>query len=174
MLKILGGLIINYNGEVKILDKERKFFDNNCVNVSYSEQNPYIFTKSLAFNIALNKNIDSSKMSNAIKQAKLEQFVQSLPNGLNTIIDEENAQVSGGEKLRISLARAFYLDKPIMLLDEITASLDKNLSEEIDNVISTLEGKLIINISHKYNKESCQKYDKILVMKNGNLQEVRI
>ena len=80
--------------------------------------------------------------------------------------------MSGGEKMRISLARALYSNANIMLFDEITASLDKKLTKNIDDYILKQQDQLIINIAHKYNRDTLHLYDKIIKISDGVLTEV--
>ena len=100
--------------------------------------------------------------------ANVDKIVAKLPNGYDTLIGENGSKLSGGERQRISIARAFLKDAPIVLLDEISASLDVENEMEIQESINRLiEGKTIIIISHRLN--SIEKADKIVVMKEGLL-----
>lgn len=78
-------------------------------------------------------------------------------------------QVSGGEKTRIGLARALYNNSDILLLDEVNSSLDKKLSEQIEEIIVNIQNVTIINISHKYNEQLIKYYDEVLIMEEGVL-----
>ena len=131
LLKLIAGLYSSYTGSISINGYDRKDELNSKIQLSYIEQDPYIFTNTLAYNIALNEEYDEERLLDAIKNASLSEFVNKLPEGVNTIMDEECQQVSGGEKMRISLARALYSNANIMLFDEITASLDKKLTKNI-------------------------------------------
>ena len=110
-------------------------------------------------NIALGheKNkINNEKLFESIKKAKLEEFINDLPQGINTIIGDRGIQISGGQRQRIALARAFYYNRDILILDESTNSLDKKTEIEILEQINLLKGdKTIIIISHDSN---CFKY----------------
>lgn len=172
LLKLISGLYLNYSGTIKINGCDRKNALNTEIRLSYIEQDPYIFTNTLAYNIALNDEYDKERLLNAINKAALTEFVNKLPDGINTIMDEECKQVSGGEKTRISLARALYSNANIMLFDEITASLDKKLSSNIDEYILNQQDQLIINIAHKYNKDTLHMYDKVVKVFDGVLTEV--
>ena len=172
LLKLIAGLYSSYTGSISINGYDRKDELNSKIQLSYIEQDPYIFTNTLAYNIALNEEYDEERLLDAIKNASLSEFVNKLPEGVNTIMDEECQQVSGGEKMRISLARALYSNANIMLFDEITASLDKKLTKNIDDYILKQQDQLIINIAHKYNRDTLHLYDKIIKISDGVLTEV--
>ena len=99
----------------------------------------------------------------------LENFIDKLPEGIFTCIDQEVNQVSGGEKLRIGLARTLYKDANLLLLDEVTSALDKRSSEVIESNILSLDNRTIINVCHKFNQNNLNKYDKIYVIEGGRL-----
>ena len=120
-------------------------------------------------NVALGEEqhqINRERLLEAINKAKLRKFIEELPNGLNTIIGDRGIQVSGGQRQRIALARAFYYNRNILILDESTNSLDKKTEIEILEQIKMLKGdKTIIIISHDKN---CFKYcDKVFEINNN-------
>ena len=114
------------------------------------------------------KSASDEEVIAAAKLANVDKIVAKLPNGYDTLIGENGSKLSGGERQRISIARAFLKDAPIVLLDEISASLDVENEMEIQESINRLiEGKTIIIISHRL--KSIEKADKIVVMKEGLL-----
>ena len=104
-------------------------------------------------NIALGveeKDIDEIKLKNAIKNAQLDDFVNNLENGVESIVGDRGLQISGGQKQRIGIARALYADTEILILDEATSSLDEITEENIMKFIKEIIGnKTIIIISHR-------------------------
>ena len=105
-------------------------------------------------------------MSNLIELLELKEFVNSLPEGLNTNLNERGTRISGGQKQRIGIARALYNNPDIIILDEATNALDKNLEHKILKNIKKLENKTIIIISHNLEsfKENC---NQVFEIKDG-------
>lgn len=118
----------------------------------------YLFEDTIYNNIILN-NSNTTKLDviNVSKKVKLHEFIMSLPNGYNTMINEEGINFSAGEKQKIALARVLLKNPKILLLDEITHSVDKISKTEIMKcILSMKEDKTIIIISHELNEESIE------------------
>ena len=96
------------------------------------------------------------------KTVQLNSLVESREAGLDGLIGDETCQISGGEKARLALARAMLSSAPILLIDEILASLDPRTSYEIEKLILSIENKLVVHISHKSSDELKSQYDAIL------------
>ena len=96
-------------------------------------------------------------------------FVLAQKNGLDEQISEEINQISGGEKQRVGLARAIYKDTDILLLDEVTSSLDKETAYRVEKNILALRDKTVLNVSHKLHADLLEKYDYICVMDGGKI-----
>jgi ABC-type bacteriocin/lantibiotic exporter with double-glycine peptidase domain len=139
--------------------------------IGYVTQSPYILDDTISENIAfgdLNSDINKSQVKKAIDQAKLTNFVDSLNKKELTVIGNRGVQLSGGQKQRIALARCFYFDREIILLDESTNSLDSLTEKEIiESIYSLKRKKTIIIVSHK--KEILGKCDKIYYLKNKKI-----
>ena len=137
--------------------------------ISIVFQDVDLFDFSIMENIRMGrKSASDEEVIAAAKLANVDKIVAKLPNGYDTLIGENGSKLSGGERQRISIARAFLKDAPIVLLDEISASLDVENEMEIQESINRLiEGKTIIIISHRL--KSIEKADKIVVMKEGLL-----
>ena len=137
-----------------------------------------IYYKSGAYgwNSELNCVVDTEKFEAALKKADVEELVGKLPQGLNTklfkVLDENGVDLSGGEKQRISLARATLRKSDILLLDEYTSNLNKDMENEIENFILNQKDKTVIVVTHQINKEKLKKFDVILELKNGKIKEV--
>jgi ABC-type multidrug transport system fused ATPase/permease subunit len=109
---------------------------------------------------------------NALKRAKAMEFVESLPNGLETRLGERGTKLSGGQKQRLSLARALLQDTPILILDEPTSALDSETEQDIQRAINDLrEGgeTTILIIAHRLS--TIRHSDKIVVMAQGRIIE---
>lgn len=171
LLKIIANIFTNYDGRILINGIEYRNIDAGSISriISYSQQEGYLFHRTLSGNIDLFKTNEKQKLEQAIKQSQLSDFVSSLSNGADTIIDEEVRKVSGGEKLRIMIARILYHGSPVLLLDEITASLDRNTSSKIEQLILNQENKTIISVCHNFKEDLLALYDEIIILKNGRI-----
>jgi ABC-type multidrug transport system fused ATPase/permease subunit len=103
----------------------------------------------VAFGIEQNK-IDEQKVWKALEQAQLKEFVESLPEGLNTFIGDRGVRLSGGQRQRIGIARAMYEDPPILVLDEATSSLDNETEKAVMDAVMGFHGnKTILIVAHR-------------------------
>jgi len=140
--------------------------------VSYIPQQVYLMDTSIVTNITFKEKIDSddNKFYESIKKAKLDKFIDSLPNGINTHIGERGIRISGGQRQRLALARAFYSDKEIIFLDESTSELDSDTEKDILSDLFTISSDLtLILISHK--KDTLKLCDKVIYLKDNNILE---
>ena len=118
--------------------------------------------------ITLYKGDSKKELVDACKFAAADEFVSKLPNGYQTIIGENGVRLSGGEKQRISIARAVLKDSPIILLDEATSSLDADSEKIVQKAIKNLtKNKTTLVIAHRLS--TVYQADVIFVMKNGEL-----
>jgi ATP-binding cassette subfamily B protein len=138
-------------------------------NISMVFQNVYLFHDTIYNNIKFgNPNASKKDIIKAAKKARCHDFIMSLPDKYDTIIGDAGSTLSGGEKQRISIARAILKDAPIVILDEATASIDPENEYEIQKAISSLvEGKTMITIAHRL--ATIQNADQILVVDNGEI-----
>ncbi|HEP4633350.1 TPA: ATP-binding cassette domain-containing protein, partial [Streptococcus pyogenes] len=115
------------------------------------------------------KDASDEEVVKAATLANCMDFINKLPNGLDTVIGENGSELSGGERQRLSIARAFLKDAPILILDEISASLDvdneKKIQESLNNLI---KDKTVVIISHRM--KSIENADKIVVLENGRVE----
>jgi ATP-binding cassette subfamily B protein len=137
--------------------------------ISMVFQNVYLFNDSIFNNIAFgNKNATKEEVIEAAKKARCYDFIMEYDDGFDTTIGEGGASLSGGEKQRISIARAILKDAPIVLLDEATASVDPDNENLIQEAISELIAyKTIIVIAHKLS--TIKNADTILVIDDGRI-----
>ncbi|MDR5586379.1 MULTISPECIES: ABC transporter ATP-binding protein [Clostridium] len=132
-------------------------------------QNVYLFNDTIANNIRLGKyNASMQEIEEAAKKARCYEFIKNLPDGFDTIIGEGGSSLSGGEKQRISIARAILKDASIVLLDEATSSIDPENEFYIQQAISELvRNKTLIVIAHRLS--TIKEANQILVMENGQI-----
>ena len=145
--------------------------DSLLSNISMVFQNVYLFNDTIRVNICFGKpDATEAEMIAASKKARCHDFIMALPNGYDTVVGEGGGTLSGGEKQRISIARAMLKDAPIIILDEATASIDPENEHLIQSALSELtRGKTIITIAHRL--ATIQNADQILVVDNGRIAE---
>ncbi|WP_145467559.1 ABC transporter ATP-binding protein [Staphylococcus pettenkoferi] len=132
-------------------------------------QKVYLFNDTIYNNILFGKpDATKSDIIEAAKQAQCHDFIMSLPQGYQTVINEKGNNLSGGEKQRISIERAILKDAPIIIFDEATASIDPENEHLIQSAIDHLsEGKTMITIAHKIN--TIKNADQIIVLDEGQI-----
>ena len=145
--------------------------DSLLKNISMVFQNVYLFNDTIMNNIRFGRpDATDEEVYAAAKAARCHGFIQSLPDGYGTIVGEGGGTLSGGEKQRISIARAMLKNAPIIILDEATASVDPENEHLIQEAISELtHGKTIITIAHRL--ATIENADQILVIDGGTVAQ---
>jgi subfamily B ATP-binding cassette protein MsbA len=138
-------------------------------NISIVSQDTVLFDDTIKNNIAYaNVHATDDEIKNAAKFAEIDDFINSLKNGYDTIVGENGVKLSGGQKQRISIARAILKSSPIILLDEATSSLDSEAEEKIRYALDNLtKNKTTLIISHKFS--SIINCDKIYILNKGKV-----
>ena len=159
------------SGSVRVGGHDVKEFtcDSLLSNISMVFQNVYLFHDTVRNNICFGKpDATEAEMVEAAKKAYCHDFIMALPEGYDTVIGEGGGSLSGGEKQRISIARAILKDAPIIILDEATASIDPENEHLIQAAISELtKGKTIVTIAHRL--ATIEQADQILVVDDGQI-----
>lgn len=159
------------SGEVLLGGKNVKeySFDSLMRNFSFVFQRVYLFEDTIANNIRFGEpDAPMEKVIEAAKKARCHDFIMSLPDGYETVIGEGGASLSGGEKQRISIARAIMKDSPIIILDEATANVDPENEAELTKAIEELtKEKTIIMIAHRL--KTVEHADQIIVIDGGKI-----
>ncbi len=137
--------------------------------ISIVQQEAILFNTTIKENIALGKkNASEGEILAVVQKAKLSPLILSLPLGLDTVIGEGGAKLSGGEKQRISIARMMLKDSPIIILDEATSALDPHNEQLINEAIEDLsKDKTVISIAH--HMHTVANSDQIVLLDNGSL-----
>ena len=172
ILKLISRLYDYDEGQIIIDGKDIKEISTESLfdKVSIVFQDVVLFNQSVMENIRLGKqDASDEEVKRAAKLANCTDFIEKMDKGFDTVIGENGAELSGGERQRLSIARAFLKDAPILILDEIAASLDvdneKKIQESLNNLI---KDKTVVIISHRM--KSIENADKIVVLENGKVE----
>ena len=161
------------SGEILIGGKNIKDYkiENLMNSISMVFQDVYLFEDTIENNIKFGKqNASHEEVVQAAKKARCHEFIEALPEGYDTIIGEGGASLSGGEKQRISIARAMLKDADIIIFDEATANIDPENEDKLKEAIESLtKNKTVIMIAHRL--KTIRNADQILVLKDGEIVE---
>ena len=172
IIKLIMGLIKYESGDI-LIDNEKlselklsSLYDN----ITYVSQEAPIFDGTLRENLVFDKKIDDEKIIDVLKLVCLEDFYEKLENGLDTELGEKGIRMSGGERQRVALARLFFDESKIIILDEATSAMD-NITEKkvIENVLKRFDNKTLIVIAHRL--ETIKDVNMICVLQNGKIVE---
>ena len=166
MLETDSGQVLIDGVDIKDLDKEtlRK-------SISLVNQFPYIFDMSIKENLLLAKeDASAEEIENAIKDSYLDEFIKTLPEGLDTVVGESGIKLSGGQRQRLAIARALLRKSSIIIFDESTSSLDNFAQEHIKKCIDGLKGKsTIVIVAHRLS--TIKNVDKIYFLEEGKISD---
>lgn len=168
LLHILSGLLKPTAGLITVLGA--KECENIRKNISIVMQEAGIMPLSIRENITLGHEIDSDRLERILSSARLTEWCDSLPEGVDTYLGDSAGELSGGQAQRIAIARAMAKDSEIILLDEPTSALDKETAEEVMKALYNLtEGKTVITVTHQ--QDLLKDYHKIYRLEGGRLYE---
>jgi ATP-binding cassette subfamily B protein len=170
LLYLLTGLIQPANGTIlfdgmNINNYNKETFQHQ---IGFVFQDSVIFNMSLRENIAFNEKVTEELMTKAIETAELNDFIDALPQGLETMVSERGTSLSGGQKQRIMLARALALNPKILLLDDFTARVDSQTEQKIlENVEKNYPGITLLSVTQKI--ASVENYEQIILLEEGEM-----
>ena len=172
VLRLISRLYDYDTGSILIDGKDIKNISTDSLfkNISIVFQDVTLFNTSIMENIRLGReSATDEEVKEAAVLANCMDFIEKLPDGFNTLIGENGAELSGGERQRISIARAFLKDAPVLILDEISASLDVDNEKKIqDSLNKLIKDKTVIIISHRL--KSIENVNKIVVIDEGVIE----
>ena len=139
--------------------------------IAVVRQQPYIFTDSLEFNLTIaNRDVSRDELDRACRIARVDEFIDDLPDGYETQLGDEGVRLSGGQKQRVALARALLKDADILVLDEATSDLDSHLERQVQQAIEEMEREYaILGIAHRLS--TVENADKIYTLEQGRITE---
>lgn len=170
---VIMSLLAPEKGKIIVDDIDISTSRNNYLKLfSYVPQSVVIIDDTIKANIALlnNGDIDNNSLNKAIELSGLKEYVSSLSKGINTIVGEDGSQMSGGQRQRLGIARALYSNSPILILDEVTSSLDAETEKRFINTLEKIKRtRTIIIIAHK--QAVLKHCDQIYRIKNKSIEE---
>ncbi len=173
---IMLGLLRLQSGEILADGVEvREHYESWLKNIGYIPQTIFMIDSTIRKNVAFgcaDEDIDDEKVWMALKEAQLDEFVKSLPEGADTSIGERGIRISGGQRQRIGIARALFEDPEVLVLDEATSALDNDTEAAIMESINHLHGrKTLIIIAHRL--QTIEKCDIVYRVEEGSVTKVR-
>ncbi len=172
LLNLLMASHNNYTGQILYDGTDLSDINSNSLYdlVSIVQQNVFVFNASILDNITMFREFPKPKIQKALKLSGLSSFIEK--HGVSYLCGENGCNLSGGERQRISIARSLLKNTSVLLVDEATASLDKQTATHVANSILDLESLTRIVVTHTLDKDILLRYDEILAFKNGKLMEV--
>ncbi|MBE5906876.1 MAG: ABC transporter ATP-binding protein [Lachnospiraceae bacterium] len=173
LAKVLLKMVPTSGGDVTVAGKSIDQISENALYraVNYMQQEVFLFDDTIYNNITLYKDYPTEEVERVIEAVGLKAYVDSLQNGIQTVINGNGYNLSGGQKQRIGIARSLLSGAKVIVLDEITASLDMVLGKKIEDVVFGLKDVTVIWITHKITPDTMRKADDILVIRDGLVKE---
>jgi len=172
LINLLLGLYDLPLGSIKIDGYDINEFKLKCLRSQFGlvSQDIFLFNDTIRNNLCLGKDIEESTVREALKVSYADEFVDKMPEGLDTIVGDRGTRLSGGQKQRLTIARAYLQEAPILLFDEATSALDNESEKVVQKALDNLAGeKTVIAVAHRLS--TIQNYDVIFVMNEGRLVE---
>lgn len=161
------------SGSITLYGQPSEELSQNAIRelISYVPQNCYLLDGSIRDNISFgNMNASDKEIRAALRNAGLQELIDSLPNGIDTRVGEQGTQLSGGQRQRIAIARAMVKNSPVLLLDEATSALDGESEHAIVQAMERLmQGRTAIIIAHRLS--TIQNADRIIILEHGRIIE---
>ncbi len=139
-------------------------------NFGLVSQDIFLFNDTITNNLCLGRNFSDEKVREALRVSYCQEFIDKLPDGLETIVGDRGTRLSGGQQQRITIARAYLQESPVLLFDEATSALDNESEKVVQKALDNLAGqKTVIAVAHRLS--TIQDFDRIYVMHEGKVVE---
>ncbi len=165
LINIINGLMTDFEGSVKYDEESVKDLsvESKTNLVSVVAQETFLFNDTIRNNISLfQEKFDDESIKKALDYVGLGELIAKLPEGIDTVIEENGRNFSGGERQRLSIARAVLKNSPILILDEGTSAVDENATAELEDKLLNDPGLTLIQITHNISREHLEKFDAVL------------
>ncbi len=172
LINLLLGLYPIEKGEVLIDGKPISSYRLETLRSYFGlvSQDIFLFNDTIRSNLCLGRECSDEQIREALKVAYCDEFIDKLPDGLETIVGDRGTRLSGGQQQRITIARAYLQESPVLLFDEATSALDNESEKVVQKALENLAGhKTVIAVAHRLS--TIQDYDRIYVLHEGNLVE---
>ncbi|MES2532444.1 MAG: lipid A export permease/ATP-binding protein MsbA [Pseudomonadota bacterium] len=172
LVNLLPRFVLPTAGQILLDDHEINDWTLTSLRAQFAmvSQDVVMLNDTLAANVALGADIDRERVLQCVAAANLSEHVQSLPQGVDTVLGHNATQLSGGQRQRLAIARALYKDAPILLLDEATSALDNESERLVQEALNRLmKGRTTLIVAHRLS--TIQHADRIVVMDHGRVAE---
>jgi ATP-binding cassette subfamily B protein len=163
LLKILLGWLPDYKGNIYIDGRNAKSYTTEQIQrqISYIEQNVFLFNTSIRNNITLGESYSEQQLAQALCDSALAGDLESMPDGLDTVVGEEGNNLSGGQKQRVAIARALIHNCSILLVDEGTSALDPTNADTVELSLLSNPNLTLILVSHHLSSDRKKQFDRV-------------
>lgn len=174
LMSLLGGEHSAYAGAIRIDGAELRelAIDQLLGKMSTIHQGVYLFDDTIEYNIGLGRTYREEQWQAALKTSGVAKFLDQTGSGLATRAGEMGSKLSGGQRQRIAVARALIEQKPLLILDEGTSAVDVQTAYDIESALLELDDLTMVTITHNLRPELLSRYDAILFMREGRIQEI--
>ena len=172
LVNLLPRFVLHHGGSILVWGKPIEQWSLKQLRAQFAmvSQDVVMLNDTVAANVALGKKIDTERVSQCLEAANLAAHVQTLPQGMNTLLGHNATQLSGGQRQRLAIARALYKDAPILILDEATSALDNESERLVQEALQTLmKGRTTLIIAHRLS--TIEHADRVVVMQHGSIVE---
>ena len=166
ILKLLLGWLPDYSGTIRFDSTDMRTLTPEQIQqqMSYIEQNVFLFNTTIRENITLGQNFSDEELQKALRDSALIHDLSAMPDGLDTVVGEEGSRLSGGQKQRVAIARALIHQRSILLVDEGTSALDQKNADIVEKSLLNNPNLTLILVSHHLSDERKQQFDKVYAL----------
>ena len=172
LVNVLTRFVDIHDGQVSLDDQELRAWQLTALRAQFSlvSQQVVMINDSVAANVALGLPVDRQKVMDCLNSANLGKFMETLPQGIDTVVGHNATQLSGGQRQRLAIARALYKDAPILILDEATSALDTESERAVQEALDRLmKNRTTLVIAHRLS--TVHHADRIVVLDHGKVAE---